>query len=498
MKGTNSQKGQALILIAFGIVALIGFTALAVDGGRVFSDRRNAQNAADTSALAAALDEIYAQQGETTVGYEQAGLDRAISNGYDNDGTTNTVTVVFCNTVQGTADECKDLPPGANPSEYIRVEIVSNVPMTFARVLGREFVTNRVEAITRVQGSSATGIFNAGSGMYSTKSTGDDCFTVLGSANLEFHDTGIFVNCDGDDALTISGSAYIYMDANAQVVGCSDEADDVPPAIDGTGEIDCNVPPQTVTEDTFEDVPTADPAPPCPANVGTYDSANDILGPGTHPTRSLSKDTTLMPGRYCFPSGSELKLIAGASISGTGLVQIVTSEDIILKGSANNFENLELFMTNADFGVTTDGVLTANRMRFFGFGDSSFEVDAQGELTSGDIYIYSEAGMIDFQAGADVDITAPPQGDTYGGLLMYMPWDNPNDFMLNGGSDNIWRGTILMPTAHVTYNGSAGFELYGQVIAETFDINGDAGGDIYFASDYTYSPPDDPTIEFTK
>ncbi|MFZ5886471.1 MAG: hypothetical protein ACOYYF_03275, partial [Chloroflexota bacterium] len=27
MKGFNSQKGQALILIAFGIVALIGFTA---------------------------------------------------------------------------------------------------------------------------------------------------------------------------------------------------------------------------------------------------------------------------------------------------------------------------------------------------------------------------------------------------------------------------------------------------------------------------------------
>jgi uncharacterized membrane protein len=59
MKSKHSEKGQALILIAFGIVTLIGFTALAVDGGRVFSDRRNAQNAADTSALAAALAELH-------------------------------------------------------------------------------------------------------------------------------------------------------------------------------------------------------------------------------------------------------------------------------------------------------------------------------------------------------------------------------------------------------------------------------------------------------
>ena len=51
MKRKPQERGQALILIAFGAIALFGFTALAVDGTRVFSDRRHAQNAADVLAV---------------------------------------------------------------------------------------------------------------------------------------------------------------------------------------------------------------------------------------------------------------------------------------------------------------------------------------------------------------------------------------------------------------------------------------------------------------
>src|SRR5689334_20899575 len=48
-------RGQALILIALAAVGLFAVTGLAIDGGARFSDRRHAQNAADTAALAAAL-----------------------------------------------------------------------------------------------------------------------------------------------------------------------------------------------------------------------------------------------------------------------------------------------------------------------------------------------------------------------------------------------------------------------------------------------------------
>ncbi|MCI0553607.1 MAG: pilus assembly protein TadG-related protein, partial [Anaerolineae bacterium] len=61
MTNKNSEKGQALVLIALAAVGLFAFAALAIDGGRVFSDRRHAQNAADTAALAAALAKIRAE-----------------------------------------------------------------------------------------------------------------------------------------------------------------------------------------------------------------------------------------------------------------------------------------------------------------------------------------------------------------------------------------------------------------------------------------------------
>ncbi len=57
MKQQNflSESGQTLVIIAFAAVVLFGFVALAIDGSMVFSDRRHAQNAADTAALDSAL-----------------------------------------------------------------------------------------------------------------------------------------------------------------------------------------------------------------------------------------------------------------------------------------------------------------------------------------------------------------------------------------------------------------------------------------------------------
>jgi hypothetical protein len=496
MKGTNSQKGQALILIAFGIVALIGFTALAVDGGRVFSDRRNAQNAADTSALAAAL----AHLRNDPAGFEAKGLERALSNGYNNDADS-TVSVVFCNTVAGTSDPCVGLPTGANPAEYIRVKITSNVPMTFARVLGREFVTNRVEAITRVQGSPTDNPFTAGAGLYSVRNdNADDCFKVNGSADLTLHDTGIFVNCTGSSALFLNGSADIGMDANAQVAGCTNNINF---PISGTGTIDCNVAQQIVNENTFADVPTVLPTPNC-TSAAQYNSATNTVSPGADGTGYFNSNltpsgsiTTFQAGTYCFLNGSTIQLTGGKSIKGTGAVKFVMNGgDIDLKGSSNDFDDLEIYANSSDFDLF--GTLNSDRFRFFGNGSSNFALNAGAVFTSTDTYIYSETGTIDFNAQASADMHAPPAGDTFAGLLLYMPWDNPNDFELNGGSNNTWYGTVLMPHADVTYNGGAGFKLYGQVIGYTFKINGSGQSDIYFDSNFIYNPPNNPTMDLIK
>ena len=49
----TQQDGQSIVIIAILMVILLGFIALAIDGGNVFAKRRTSQNAADASALSA-------------------------------------------------------------------------------------------------------------------------------------------------------------------------------------------------------------------------------------------------------------------------------------------------------------------------------------------------------------------------------------------------------------------------------------------------------------
>jgi len=136
----HTEKGQALVIIALALVVLFGFAALAVDGSMVFSDRRHAQNAADTAALAGAL--AYGRNGNNTAMITKAAKDRANGNSYNDNGTSNTVTVTFTAVQNG---EC----PGRAPGTDIEVKIVSIVKTTFARVLGWTQFTNVVTATAR-------------------------------------------------------------------------------------------------------------------------------------------------------------------------------------------------------------------------------------------------------------------------------------------------------------------------------------------------------------
>ena len=45
------EEGQVLVLLVLGMIGLLAFTALAIDGGMILVERRSAQNAADASSL---------------------------------------------------------------------------------------------------------------------------------------------------------------------------------------------------------------------------------------------------------------------------------------------------------------------------------------------------------------------------------------------------------------------------------------------------------------
>jgi hypothetical protein len=200
MSYQGTERGQALIIIVFAIVGLIGITALAVDGGNAFLDRREAQNAADTAALAGAFTRIRGGQN-----WVAKTLEMAEENGYPNDGVRSTVEVLS--------------PPTSGPFagdlEYIQVVITSYLPTYFAGVIGQNTITNRVQAVSRTKYSELTQILK-GHALISLAPT-SNCqnevsFWVHGEATLNLTGGGVFVNSNNPDcALLEQGSGSLMV-----------------------------------------------------------------------------------------------------------------------------------------------------------------------------------------------------------------------------------------------------------------------------------------------
>ncbi len=81
----SNDKGATLVLIALSTVGLVALAGLALDGGRVYSERRQMQNAADAAAMAATrqLDKYLTGASSDARLIETAAKDTAESNGAD-------------------------------------------------------------------------------------------------------------------------------------------------------------------------------------------------------------------------------------------------------------------------------------------------------------------------------------------------------------------------------------------------------------------------------
>jgi hypothetical protein len=96
-KSSSVRPGKVVVFVAFALMVVLGFAAISLDGGLLLQDRRAAQAAADTAALAAAA-ELFAES-QTNQGLDPSGtaaqkaLNVAAANGYNNDQTSSRVTV---------------------------------------------------------------------------------------------------------------------------------------------------------------------------------------------------------------------------------------------------------------------------------------------------------------------------------------------------------------------------------------------------------------------
>lgn len=408
------EKGQALILIVFTIMGLVGLTGLTIDGGRAYSDRRNAQNAADTAALAAALART---RGQNLQGFTAVAEQRAASNGYDNNGITNQVIVTTVTTPSGS---CSDT--GVD----ITVTIISTIPTSLARVLGRTEMTNQVESTAR---SCDVNVITKGDGgplfagaVYTTK-------------------TGSCGNGIKDKSLYINGSAHL------QVWG----GDMGSASTDGNciyfkgGEAQLK---KAESGSSCADVVTA------ATSGGTFNSMKGEDGCGQ---KYYNETMPTLPDD----------------------LGITCDQDATWNGSTMTPGNFSGTFPPSGVSYLQSGIYCVN---------GPFKLNANSKLSGNGVTIVMNSGNLHWNGSSEVKLSASTDGD-YKGLLIYFPPSNSDDVDVNGDSNTKITGTILAQNSNCFFAGTGQLQKQVlQFICYTWGMDGNGQAEIVYDSNAFYSP----------
>ncbi|HCR70671.1 MAG TPA: hypothetical protein DIW23_04430 [Anaerolineae bacterium] len=317
-----SEKGQAIVIIIFVIVGLIGTSALAIDGTNAYTDSRRAETAASAAALTAALTRI--EGGD----WRAAALATAAANGYNNDGETNMVEL--------------NTPPLSGPyagnAEYIEVIITSRLQTYFANVIGIPYITNVVSAVSQSK-PAVMGEMFPGYALVSLAPR-SECEVISGSrrpafwvhseATINLEGGGLFVNSNNPNCAFISfgsGSVRVRDDSSRiTVVGGADIQK-----------------PQLITPYPIHTGAPYIPYPPPyrfpKIGCGEKEAQVDELT-GTMTSGSWGEDifppegvTILDSGIYCI--GGDFVLEAGQWLEGNNVVFVIDNGNIRISGNAH-------------------------------------------------------------------------------------------------------------------------------------------------------------------
>jgi Flp pilus assembly protein TadG len=454
-KYSKNERGQALILITFAIIGLIGFVGLVVDGGMAYSDHRHAQNAADSAAYAAALAYVTTTADKDLVP-TKAARDIASLNGYEGLAqSNNTVTVTSLPFTSGSLPE--KCPNNAGGIEFT-VEITTHFNTTFARVVGINQMTSKVFAKSRAcdtSGTVSSGPVYSGNSIFATKPI-DDC---------KGNEKNIFVNGskggkedededEDDGSITLWGGGF----------GSAGTDTDCMDFQNGTTSL-------KLSDDS----------------CATLQLAADSSTGATFKGFEGSEDECLVKN-----GKTEKPIISyGVKFTDPPDLNITCNGDAIKKGktlSPGNWPG----STGATGNFPQSGVEILSPGTYCVTGDFAKGRDLEGT----EVTIVLKNGSFDL-TGGELTLTAPKSG-TYKGLVIYMPPTNESTVHWNGNVHVDITGTMLMQSASCDFNGDGQIQKQPwQMICSTWAKTGTANiqGE-YVPSEFFVLPPNltDPSI----
>ena len=315
-KHKKGERGQAIIIIVFSIIGIIGVSSLAIDGGNALIDRRKTETAASAAALAGAVARINGDD------WRAAALAAARMNGYDNNGITNTVEL--------------NTPPLSGPyaenSEYIEVIVTSHLQTYFGSVIGVPQITSVSNVVSQTKPATYGQMFD-GYALVSLAphSTCDKkrSFWIHTEATINLTGGGIFVNSDNMVCAFMqmgSGSIRVKDTSPISVVGGADiqKPKLISPGEVQTGAVPISYPP------AFQ-MPKVG----CGSNIATADLVNGTMTPGNweEPGDFPPEEVhDLEGGIYCI--SGDVVIGGGARLTGNGVLLIIEQGKVLISGDA--------------------------------------------------------------------------------------------------------------------------------------------------------------------
>lgn len=458
MKSNRYERGQALVLIILAVAAMFGFAALAVDIGRIYSERRRIQNAADSAALAA----VYAAS--QSQDYMAAAFTQLQLNGVVEQDVSDIMLTDPERNPSLRLDVEIHHPPASGAygpdsgrpleerNQYYQVILHSSVDQIFSQFVYQDALAVTVEAVGRLR--NARSMF-AGDVLHATSHDACQGIKFAGTGNTHliggdaFSDSNKGDTCpDGDStggascvSATILGTGDVWIEDGTVIT--SGEWN-----VQGTGNLIAASEPETCR--TPQEMPFI-PEPDCGNH---YESFSEPKGKDAKDT-----DISIYPGIYSH----------GITVSG-----------------ANVHLEPGMYCLDGDLRVTG------------------------GNFTGDGVFIYMRHGSVDLLGNAYINLKkAEVMPDAsglhdFGGFLILMPYDNDGKVHLGGGSDSEYSGTIFAPGPRtpasqdkciIEGNGtSLGFQ--SNIICYTIKITGKANVTIDYQEEQNHRMP--PFIELAQ
>lgn len=410
--GPKSEGGQAIVLLAISLMAMLFVVGLAVDGGQLFVAKRTMQEASDAAAFAGA---VVLYQGGTPAQAIAAATADAAKNGFTN-GANIVVTVSPATGPTSGAYQ--------NNPKYVEVTIVEQVKTT---LVPAEAAFNPVRARGVAGADPAVSPF----AVVLLKSVGP-CLTTQGSGSLFVpnpdSNTGgtIQANCSGQ-SMNFQGTGTINDNLGVRTVGTVSNPAKVLPA---AGLIQNG----TKQPDPFAGFPK-----PSTGGLPTF-------GPGfTVPASACNPATPLTPGIY-----------AGGITNTQNCNVYLGNGPFILKGGG--------FQQNANSG----NVVTVGGSQALGALIFNTHSNYPGAIGGG------SCGDINAQQGGGFDTWAMATGQ-YAGMAFYQDAACTNTIAIQSQGSYFFHGTFYAPTATLALTSQSAMTLESQLVVSSIDFqsNGD-------------------------